>query len=312
MIGSSPEFTRVLGRLDRVAGCDATVLVEGETGTGKELVAREIHYRSARSHRPFIPVNCGALPDSLLENELFGHVRGAYTDAHVAQPGLVELADEGTLFLDEVDALTPKAQVTLLRFLQDQGFRPLGARIERRADVRVVAASNRSLEALTTAGGFRTDLLYRLRLLHLRVPPLRDRPGDALLLARHFVEVASRRFGGHVRPLAAETVAWLDRYDWPGNVRELENLVYRAFLMGDGPSVVIEPPGAGPAPEPELPENFHAAKSRAIEAFERTFLARALRRSDGNISAAARLIGTERRHLGRLLKKHGIEASPGA
>ena len=312
MIGGSAAFESALARLDRIAACDATVLLEGETGTGKELVAREIHYRSARRDRPFIPVNCGALPDALLENELFGHARGAYTDARTEQPGVVELADLGTLFLDEVDALTPKAQVTLLRFLQDQRYRPLGSRVERSADVRVVAASNRSLERLAGAQRFRLDLLYRLRLLHVHLPPLRERHGDAVLLAAHFAEVASRRFGGPVRPLAPDTLAWLDQYAWPGNVRELENLVYQAFLVDDGPQISIpRPSGLGSAAtDGPAPLNYRAAKARAIANFERSFLTRALQRAQGNVSAAARLIGTERRHLGRLLKKHGIEASP--
>jgi transcriptional regulator with PAS, ATPase and Fis domain len=309
VIGTSPVFTDALARLDRIAGANATVLIEGETGTGKELVAREIHYRSPRSDKPFIPVNCGALPDTLLENELFGHARGAFTDAHAAQPGLVDLAHRGTLFLDEVDALTPKGQVTLLRFLQDQRFRPLGSREERSADVRIIAASNRSLEQLAAAQRFRLDLLYRLRLLHVVIPPLRERAGDAQVLARHFVEVASRRFGGPVRPVAPETLAWFDEYAWPGNVRELENLIYQAFLVEEGTHISIRPPtGLAREVSPEL--NYRVAKSRAIAAFERSFLAGALERADGNISAAARLIGTERRHLGRLLKKHGIEATP--
>jgi len=313
MIGRSPAFTNALARLDKIAACDAAVLLEGETGTGKELVAREIHYRSARRDRPFIPVNCGALPDALLENELFGHARGAYTDARTEQPGVVELANLGTLFLDEVDALSPKAQVTLLRFLQDQRFRPLGSRAERSADVRIVAASNRGLEQLAAEQRFRLDLLYRLRLLYVHLPPLRERPGDPALLAAHFVELASRRFGGPVRPLSAETLDWLDQYAWPGNVRELENLVYRAFLVDDEPRLTIgRPTGLKGAADGPPPLNFRAAKARAIANFERSFLTRAMQRAKGNVSAAARLIGTERRHLGRLLKKHGIEASPGS
>ena len=312
MIGRAPAFTAMLGRLDRIAACDATVLLEGETGTGKELVAREIHYRSPRRDRPFVPVNCGALPEALIENELFGHARGAFTDARNAQPGLVDLARGGTLFLDEIDTASPKTQVTFLRFLQDCRFRPLGGREERRADVRIVAASNQDLASLARTNAFRLDLFYRLRLLHVVLPALRERPGDPTLLAEHFVEVASERFGGAPRPIDRVGSDWLEAYSWPGNVRELENRVYRAYLeVDDGPVRVSPPDGVVPQEAPTS-MTYADAKARAIRAFERRFLSRALQRADGNISAAARMIGTERRHLGRLLKKHGIEASPGA
>jgi two-component system response regulator GlrR len=311
MIGGSQAFLEALRSLDKIASCDATVLVEGETGTGKELVARAVHYGSDRRDGPFIPVNCGALPDTLLENELFGHARGAYTDARSRKPGVLELADGGTLFLDEVDALTPKAQVTVLRFLQDRRFRPLGSNVERSVDTRIVAASNRSLESLADAGSFRLDLLYRIRLLHVQLPPLREREGDATLLARHFVELASRRFGGDPVPLDESTLEWLEDYAWPGNVRELENLVYQGFLLREGGTVEIPRPDSVAAPpEESRPVTYRDAKARAVAAFERRFLTRALQRSDGNISEAARSIGTERRHLGRLLKKHGIEVRP--
>jgi DNA-binding NtrC family response regulator len=287
---------------------DAPVLIEGETGTGKELAARAIHYGGERRDRPFVPVNCGALPDSLIESELFGHRRGAFTDARHDQPGLVSLAHFGTLFLDEVDALTPKAQVTLLRFLQDQQYRPLGGRREERVNVRVIAASNRPLDELVGSGGFRIDLLYRLKLMHLQLPPLRERTGDIALLARHFVEIGSARFRCAVRPLADETLDWFDRYTWPGNIRELEHVVYHGLLLGEGPAIVIAPP----ATLHERPrvgacdESYRRAKEQAIAEFERSYLARVIDQAHGNITAAARLAGAERRHLGRLLKKHRL------
>jgi DNA-binding NtrC family response regulator len=308
VIGRSAAFRIAQGLIAKMARFDAPVLIEGETGTGKELAARALHYGGTRGDGPFVPVNCGALPDSLIENELFGHRRGAFTDARLDQPGLVELARRGTLFLDEVDALTPKAQVTLLRFLQDQQFRPLGARREEQADVRIVAASNRSLERQVAAGEFRLDLLYRLKLLHLVLPPLRERTGDAALLAEHFIQRGARRFGKRILPLDAATLGWFDSYHWPGNVRELENIVQREFLLAEGEQVAIPPPAALAAP-PGLRAsllNYRQAKSDAIAQFEHRFLARLIGEARGNVTAAARMSGTERRHLGRLLKKYGV------
>jgi two-component system response regulator GlrR len=308
VIGRSPAFGIVQALIGKIAAFDAPVLIEGETGTGKELAARAIHYGGARAARPFVPVNCGAIPDSLIESELFGHRRGAFTDAREDKPGLVELARGGTLFLDEVDALTPKAQVTLLRFLQDQQFRPLGGKREEQADVRVMAASNRSLERQVEAEAFRLDLLYRLKLLNLALPPLRERHGDIPLLARHFVAKAAARYGKAELPLEPATLAWFERYPWPGNIRELENLVSRAFLLAEG-NVISEPapPLLRKVERPEAPPlNYRQAKNRAVAEFESVFLSRLFDQANGNVSAAARLSGTERRHLGRLLKKYGI------
>src|SRR5688500_7573696 len=212
MIGRSIAFRIADALIMKMSAFDAPVLIEGETGTGKELAARAIHYRGARRGKPFVPVNCGALPDALIENELFGHRRGAFTDARDDKPGVVELARGGTLFLDEIDALTPKGQVTLLRFLQDQQFRPLGGRREEQADVRIIAAANRSLERQVAAEAFRQDLFYRLNLLHLTLPPLRERQGDIALLAEHFVRAAATRYGKAPLPFHPETLAWFERY----------------------------------------------------------------------------------------------------
>jgi len=313
ILGRSPAFAGTLDLAARVSAFDAAVLIEGETGTGKELLARELHHGSARRFSPFVPVNCGALPETLVENELFGHRRGAYTDARSDQPGLLELANDGTLFLDEIDSLCPRGQLALLRFTQDEEFRPLGSTRVQRANVRIIAASNRDLETLALGGHFRLDLFYRLRVLHFWLPPLRERPGDPALLAEHFVRVASERFGKPVLPIDRMTLDWLDRYSWPGNVRELEHLVYQAFLLATGSTLTILPPASvatdGPPTRREdsghLPK-FRHAKRRAIEEFERGYLREALHRARGNISQAARLIGTERRHLGRLLKKYQI------
>ena len=312
MIGRSAAFRIADALIDKISAYDAPVLIEGETGTGKELAARAIHYRGARAGCPFVPVNCGALPDALIENELFGHRRGAFTDARDDKPGLVELARGGTLFLDEVDALTPKAQVTLLRFLQDQQFRPLGGRREEQADVRIITASNRVLEHQVEAGAFRLDLLYRLKLLHLTLPPLRERRADIALLAGHFVRACSARYRKPALPFDPETLAWFERYSWPGNIRELENLVQRTFLLAEGERISVPAPpmalAASSAPAPLL--NYRQAKRRAISEFESRFLAQLIGQANGNVSAAARISGTERRHLGRLLKKHRLSKLP--
>jgi two-component system, NtrC family, response regulator GlrR len=312
MLGRSIAFRIANALIEKMSAFDAPVVIEGETGTGKELAARAIHYRGARAGLPFVPINCGALPDALVEDELFGHRRGAFTDARDDKPGLVELARGGTLFLDEVDALTPKAQVTLLRFLQDQQYRPLGGRREEQTDVRIITASNRVLERQVEAGAFRLDLLYRLKVLHLAMPPLRERRGDIALLAEHFVRTSSARYHKPALPFDPQTLAWFERYSWRGNIRELENLVQREFLLAEGERISVPAPSgglaAGPASERVL--NYREAKSLAIAEFESRFLIKLIGQANGNVSAAARISGTERRYLGRLLKKHRIVKLP--
>jgi two-component system response regulator GlrR len=313
MVGQSTAFCDIQALINKIAACDAPVLIEGETGTGKELAARAIHYRGARRDQPFVPVNCGALPDQLIENELFGHRRGAFTDARDDQPGLVALARDGTLFLDEVDTLTPKGQIALLRFLQDQQFRPLGGRHEQHADVRIIAAGNRSLDQQVEAGEFRLDLLYRLKLMYLKLPPLRERQGDIALLAEHFIRVASARFGRPAIPIHPATLAWFENYHWPGNIRELEHLIHREFLLAEGIHLSISPPSTAlPGATASSPAtlNYRYAKNQAITEFERRYLAHLIEHANGNVSAAARISGTERRHLGRLLKKYRILKLP--
>lgn len=317
MIGRSPAFLAALKLIDKLAKYDATVLIEGETGTGKELAARAIHYQGDRQGKPFVSVNCGALPDLLVENELFGHKRGAYTDARVDSPGLLSLANGGTLFLDEIDSLSPKAQVILLRVLQDQQFRPLGARHEETVDVRIIAACNRSLEALVQAGQFREDLLFRINLLYLELPPLRLRHGDPELLARDFVRRFSERYRRPKPQIAGQTVDWFNVYSWPGNVRELENLVHREFLLSDGGNLMLTLPqtlqhaqpshGIAPGWAASLSDAaYAAAKEIAIKEFSERYLQTLMTRTQGNVSEAARHAGKERRALGRLLKKYGI------
>lgn len=316
MIGQSKAFLETIKLISKVASCDAPVLIEGETGTGKELTARAIHYQGARRNQPFVPVNCGAIPDLLIENELFGHRKGAFTDARDHQLGLLAHAHSGTLFLDEVDALTPKGQVTLLRFLQDQHYRPLGGRLEQNADVRIIAASNVDLVRLTEVGLFRMDLLYRLKILFLELPPLRERKGDPELLAQHFMQASSERFGKGVKTFHQDTLEWFDSYAWPGNVRELENMVYRAFLLAEGPVIRIPSINQTQTERRTLVDrrksmfeglDYTRAKAKAIDDFERKYLGSLMAKSRGNVAEAARMAGTERRCLGKLLRKYGID-----
>ncbi|MGO1001016.1 sigma 54-interacting transcriptional regulator [Lysobacter sp. CA196] len=321
MIGESEPMQAVRRLLQRYAGCNAPILIEGETGTGKELAAREVHYASPRSLGPFVPINCGALPDSLLESELFGHRRGAFTDARTSEPGLVEYANGGTLFLDEIDSLSARAQTILLRFLQNGEFRAVGERPVRVADVRIVAATNISLLAAVEAGHFRRDLLYRLNALYVALPPLRERGHDVVLLARHLLGEIVRNQDMPAREWSPAALQALARHRWPGNVRELENVILRTCLRSDLPDIGMEELSfadasmqAEPQPATESasadpiqhPQGFASAKRRAIEAFERSYLIGLMQQAKGNISHAAEISHTERRHLGKLLKRHGI------
>ena len=314
LVGTSPAFLGVVGLIRKVATTDAPVLAIGETGTGKEVAARAIHYLGARHEYPFIPVNCGGLPEQLIENELFGHERGAFTDARESRAGMLAQAQGGTLFLDEVDSLPLRGQVSLLRFLQDQCYRPVGSPRERHADVRVIAAAGEDLTRRVETGTFRRDLFYRLRVLTIDLPPLRERTGDAVLLVQHFLRLYSLRYGKSAKRLDATSMGWINAYAWPGNVRELENLVLREFLLAEGEWVSLRPP----VPQGErrtgrdrrhadlLGLDFNAAKNRVIEAFERDYLRRLLADSNGNVTRAAQRCGKERRALGKLIKKHGL------
>ncbi|MBA4142840.1 MAG: sigma-54-dependent Fis family transcriptional regulator [Nitrosospira sp.] len=314
LLGNSSAFKRMLLLVDKLSKVNAPVLLEGETGTGKEMVARAIHYRGVRRGQAFVPLNCGAFPDNLIESELFGHVKGAFTDARTDQPGLVETAAGGTLFLDEVDSLTPRAQVALLRFLQDGSYRPIGARVERKVDVRVIAATNGLVDDLVASRAFRCDLLYRLRILGMKLPPLRDRENDAMLLANFFFARCKAQFPSNPQEIDRGSCSWFRSYAWPGNVRELEGLVYRETVMCDDATLRLASPvcasGCLPTTEGPLGEfgnrTYSSAKSAVLEQFERQYLSQLMERARGNVSQAARLAGKERRALGKLLKKHGI------
>ncbi len=307
MIGEAPAFLRALSVIRRISRYRAMVLISGETGTGKELAARAIHYLGDSCDGPFVPVNCGGIPDELFDNELFGHAQGAYTDAKGKQCGYVEQACGGTLFLDEIDALSLKSQTTLLRLLQDQSYKPLGSERSKHANIRIIAATNTDLHARVEAQEFRQDLLFRLDVLSLHLPALRERPGDAVLLAEHFIRKFSREYNKPARPLHSNFLNWIQCYTWPGNVRELENTLLRAFLLSEGRLIALRDEEPDEAVDPQSQGGFNEQKARAIDLFERQYLERLLNHTQGNISRAARLAGKERRALGKLLQKHGIK-----
>jgi DNA-binding NtrC family response regulator len=313
LIGNAPSFLRAIGSVPALARGDAAVVINGETGTGKELVARALHYAGTRAAYPFVAVNCGSLTDTLLEDELFGHERGAFTDARTARAGVLLQAERGTLFLDEVDSLTPRAQVALLRVLQDKTFRALGSSKERCADVRFIAATNTPLRPLMRSGAFRSDLFYRLCVLSVDLPPLRERREDILLLARHFLSKHSPQ-DGHAHELEPSAQRALIAHDWPGNVRELENVIIRAVTLTSGDRITLDDlglePGAAAAPELPLADtstSFQQAKRAVVDAFELDYLTRLLLAHGGNVSSAARAARKERRDLRRLLRKHRLD-----
>jgi len=239
LIGSSAAFLQALRLIDRFSADDATVLILGETGTGKELVARAIHYLSDRRDGPFVPVNCGAVPDSLVESEFFGHIKGAFTDARESRQGLVMQAKGGTLFLDELETMSFRAQGVLLRFLQDKEFRPIGGAVVKNTNIRVIGASNTNLSDQVRQGLFRSDLLYRLNTLSLELPPLRKRVGDIMLLTQEFLARLNHQAGPPYKTLHPDSIRLLEAHDWPGNIRELENILRREFILAEGPVIKI-------------------------------------------------------------------------
>lgn len=312
LIGRSPAFLEVLWKIQRLAQVDANLLITGETGTGKELAARALHYLGPRRGKCFQAINCGAIPESLVENELFGHVSGAYTDARQTKIGLIEQSCDGTLFLDEVDMLSLKAQSALLHFIESRAYRPLGACEERNTEARIIAATNADLKELAARGQFRLDLFYRLNLLTLPLPPLRQRGEDTLLLVEHFLGQCEIAYGRGCKVLHPYTRAQLLTYDWPGNIRELEHFIQREYLLAES-SVIAALPDSGSdslescyQSEP-LPTNFKQAKEQAINQFERQYIHAMLGKTAGNVTRAAELAGKERRAFGKLVKKHGID-----
>jgi DNA-binding NtrC family response regulator len=317
ILGRSPVHVRLLALVAAAAANDAEVLIQGPSGVGKELYARRVHEQSPRAGHPFIPVNCGALPPDLFENELFGHVGGAFTGARSRNRGLVAEAERGTLFLDEVDALPLANQVKLLRLIQQKEYRPLGDSKLHRSDVRIIAATNADLLAETQAGNFRFDLFFRLRVLPIEVPALRERPEDIPPLLEHFLQHYSAEYGQAPVTFSEEAMERLLTYAWPGNVREVENCARFLLCTRAGKRVEAEhlpllseltPTTARAEAQRQSRESFQAAKRRVVEAFERAWVEESLTEHEGNIAAAARASGKHRRAFFELMRRHGLKA----
>jgi DNA-binding NtrC family response regulator len=316
IVGASPAMRRVFETIDKVADADVTVLVRGESGTGKELVANALHYRSPRRSKPLVKMNCAALSRELVESELFGHEKGAFTGAIARREGKFEAADGGTLFLDEVGDMPLETQAKLLRAIQEKEVERVGGNAPVRVDVRLIAATNHDLEAAVKAGRFREDLYYRLRVVQLVLPSLAERREDVPLLVDHFLKDAAARFRREPKPLTGEALRACVGHEWRGNVRELRSAVEQALLLAPGPEITAEDlfgraavaSATGPAPADGAPASFREAKERMVESFERDFLLQALRRHGGNISKAAEDVGMYRQNFQQKMRELGISA----
>jgi DNA-binding NtrC family response regulator len=321
VICSSPKMRKVMQLVARVAPTNSTVLITGETGTGKDIIARAIHYNSPRKDGPLVVADCASLAESLLESELFGHVRGAFTGAVKDRKGLAETARGGTLFLDEISTISAQVQGSLLRLIQEREIRPVGSDKAVEVDVRLVAATNQDLGSLVEQGSFREDLFYRLSVFTIRLPPLRERPEEIPLLTHHFVERFAREFDKPIDSITPRAMAVLEAHDWPGNVRELENAVERAVLLADGRTIDLDsiPVGGAHATADweDIPDDAttlahlkQELRASAVERVERLFVLKALRNADWNVSQAARDVGMARPNLHALMRKHGV-TTPG-
>ena len=306
LIGSSPAWQEVVAAALRVAATEATVFLQGESGTGKEVIARLIHEASPRRHGPFVAINCAALPEQLLESELFGYERGAFTGAQQSKAGHIELAARGVLFLDEVSEMSPAAQVKFLRFLQEREYQRLGGTRLQKADVRIIAATNRDLDDAVACGTFREDLLYRLQVFDIVLPRLRDRVSDIPLLVRQFLADFARSMGRRTPQLRDDALDVLLAHDWPGNVRELRNVLERAAILADGDidcrHLSIRPRIRALSPGSDLPSNLKVVERGTIE--------RILLETDWNKAKAARRLGLTRTQLYARLRRHGLESPP--
>ena len=309
IVGQSRRLLKLLDEIRKVAAVSANVLILGESGVGKEPVARAIHENSARQGQPFVPLNCAAIPETLLEAELFGYERGAFTEAQSAKEGLLEAADGGTLFLDEFCELSPALQAKLLRTLEEGAVRRLGGRKPIPFDVRFVASTNRDIREEIRLGRFRQDLFFRINVLEIRVPPLRERREDIPLLVAHFLEEGSKGSGKAIEGITPEAMEWLTQYDWPGNVRELKNAVGRALAYATGPFITVQ----------DLPEailmaterqgrfsSYREWREKILERLEKEFLEKSIHEQGGNLTLAAKELGIHRSTLHRLIRKHHL------
>lgn len=317
LLGRSDAYIETVTTLMQYAKTDESVLIKGETGTGKELTARSIHYLSERAQQIFIPINCGAFSDDLILSELFGYEKGAFTGATKSKQGLFKIADNGTVFLDEVDSLSAKAQVSLLRFLQDSEIRPVGSSTIEKVNVRIVAASNQDIPALVKQGKFREDLMYRLDVLNVQLPPLKDRDEDIQLIAQYFLAQLANDYQRDNKVFSTQVLAYMQQYSWPGNVRELENFVKRAFLISNDRQINLSNLSCSTEETnidnkqntAHFSKGFGDEKKRWVERFEKDYLRHVLSKTKGNISKAAKIAQKERRSFARLMAKHGLERS---
>jgi DNA-binding NtrC family response regulator len=322
-IGASPSIKKIFELVNKVANTDSTVLILGESGTGKELIARSLHYRSQRRNKPFVPVNCGAIPSELLESELFGHMKGSFTGAHANRIGRFSLAHQGTLFLDEIGTMPASLQVKILRALQQKEFEPVGGTKTLKSDCRVIAATNDDLEAEVARGNFREDLFYRLNVIPISLPPLRERKEDVELLVKHFMKSFNEKKGYDVTGISDEALSLLMRYNWPGNVRELENIVQRVcILKGEGlieredlPTKIMEPKPIGQGQKPwstlladAIPESGIPFDQLVLQ-FENDLILKALEQTRWNKNRAAHLLQLNRTTLVEKIKKRGLVQS---
>ncbi|MFZ2446182.1 MAG: sigma-54 dependent transcriptional regulator [Syntrophobacteraceae bacterium] len=321
LVGSSPAMRSLLAQIEKVAKTSATVLITGESGTGKELVARALHSHSLRKDREFIPIDCSTIPETIIESELFGHIRGAFTGAVRDKKGMVEEANQGTLFLDEIGDLNPAMQVKLLRLLQEGEYKVVGANAIRKVDIRFIAATNQNLADKINKGEFREDLYYRLNVINIQLPSLGGRRDDIPLLTTHFLEKYNRQHGKSVKQVSVDAMRYLISRNWPGNVRELENLIERGVIMTSGEYLDVadlgmpapqHPAGPGIAPLEtagdifDLP--FKEAKDKLVERFQTEYISKVLTRNEGNVSQAARESGLKRQYLHRLMRETSIES----